>query len=234
MKHVIYIIRHAKASRNLKYQDYERPLSKRGQKDSAKLGEWMRLAGCRPDAVIASNAVRGRHTADIVASALGARSERIRYEQTLYGATVTRWMLQLRNLDEGTVHGVLLVGHNPEMSQLAAKLTGIRGLAMPPGGLVAVQSKVAWKNTGMAARTPSSGLLWSHYPKRYSALRPEIADITIKAAKEASKLLPAEFRSSESQHLLSEGIQVAVSKILNREVEAKKTPGGKGKAKRKQ
>ena len=229
MGKTIYILRHAKARRDYaRYQDYERPLGKKGIRDAGKLGEWMKASGNIPGVVIASNALRGRHTASIVAEITGVSADNISYEQSLYGATVNRWLQKLRRLDGQKVNSVMVVGHNPEIEQLVAKLSGVKRVLVPPCGMVAISSNSSWKMLGTEAKT---SLLWSHYPKRYSELRPETAIITAEAAREAIKCLPPTLRDAEARHSLSESIFAAISKIIGRKEAGSVVPGksrGKG------
>ncbi|MGV0005282.1 MAG: histidine phosphatase family protein [Candidatus Porifericomitaceae bacterium WSBS_2022_MAG_OTU9] len=208
MKHIIYILRHAKSKSGS--SDYERKLSKKGVADAKMLAAWMRQFQHRPDTIISSSAVRGRHTASIMAASLSIGEENVSYVQNLYGATTGRWLQRLRRLDERQVQHVLLVGHNPELELLAAKLAAVTQLQLPPCGMVAIQSRHGWAKLG----TADSTLLCSHYPERYMELRPEFVSITSQAVQAAVACLPAAARGGDAKHLLGEGIYGAIAKIM--------------------
>ena len=68
----LFILRHAKASRpDYPDDDYERPLTKGGAIDAAKVGKYLKRKKLRPDLVLCSGAVRTRATLKLVLGELG-------------------------------------------------------------------------------------------------------------------------------------------------------------------
>ena len=123
----LWLLRHGKAASDAPWggSDKERPLTARGRRDATALGA--RLAGeqavlglegvPRPDLAICSAAIRTRHTADLVAEAMGGRLPVDAY-QALYGADPDLFLQYVREIDEG-VRSALFVGHNPTVFEVA-------------------------------------------------------------------------------------------------------------------
>jgi phosphohistidine phosphatase len=117
----LYLLRHAKASWSDPAQaDIDRPLTERGRRDAANLGEHLRLSGCRPQVVVCSPALRTRQTLDLIATGLGLQA-RAEVDERLYGASAQALWQRVHELPD-TVTEALLVGHNPGMHELAVNL----------------------------------------------------------------------------------------------------------------
>lgn len=106
-----------------------RPLSDKGRQQAARLGGLLAAAGFRPDAVLTSPRLRARETADLVADGLGAA---VRVDPRLGS------YLDLATVDAildgaGRPVRAILVGHDPDFSDLLAGLTGSQGLRMRKG-----------------------------------------------------------------------------------------------------
>ena len=122
----LVLLRHAKAETPGDHPDAERRLTKRGQADSAAAGAWMAAQGLRPDLVLCSPAARTRQTWHAIAMAMAeadseASSPEVRYEPGLYTGGRTEVVDLLRDVPDGT-GTVLVVGHNPTMSEVSTLL----------------------------------------------------------------------------------------------------------------
>ena len=118
----LVILRHAKAERPGAVPDHERRLSARGEADAGAAGAWLAATGRYPDLVLCSSAARTRGTWQRVAAALGgAGTVDVRYEPALYSGGTAELVDLLRQVPPGT-GTVLLIGHNPVLSQLSALL----------------------------------------------------------------------------------------------------------------
>ena len=136
MRHLIYLLRHAKSSWDEpELVDRERPLAKRGRKAVVLLREHFQESGVAPDLVLCSSAVRAIQTLDGVREGLppGARVE---IEAGLYAAGAAALLERLRSVPE-EVGSVMLVGHNPGIEDLAAELIG----GGDPGARTALETK---------------------------------------------------------------------------------------------
>ena len=59
----LMLLRHGKADRHSAGGDRERPLTRRGEEDARRAGEFIRDLGAKPDLAVASNARRARSAA---------------------------------------------------------------------------------------------------------------------------------------------------------------------------
>jgi phosphohistidine phosphatase len=121
--HQLVLLRHAKAEHSTSLEDHLRPLALAGRRQASEVGTGMRAAGIAPDLVLVSSALRTRQTWDLVRVGLGLPADVARVSDELYAAGVRSLIGLLRELDEpaGTV---LVVGHEPTVSQTAAALAG--------------------------------------------------------------------------------------------------------------
>jgi phosphohistidine phosphatase len=118
----LVLLRHAKADRPAGVADTDRPLTDRGHADAAAAGAWLTNQGYVPDLVICSPARRTRQTWHSVAVALaGAGSPTVRYERPLYDETPDELLTLMQSI-ESDFRTVLVIGHNPTVSQLSMLL----------------------------------------------------------------------------------------------------------------
>ena len=122
MKHLI-LMRHASAGPAA--DDRARPLSAAGRGDALRMGralEALAASGFRPEWALVSPALRAQETLAGVHSGLrslaGAETD-----ETLYLASGGQLLARLRRVPEETAQ-LLLVGHNPGLSELAQELVG--------------------------------------------------------------------------------------------------------------
>jgi phosphohistidine phosphatase len=125
----LWLIRHAKAADAEPGQrDFDRPLTRRGQRQCDQLSAWLteRMSDVDVTALV-SPAVRAQQTAD---RALGEWfGGRRREAERIWEASAR----QLTELLEETEGHLALVGHNPGLEQLQALLTG-QVTPLPTGG----------------------------------------------------------------------------------------------------
>lgn len=120
----LILTRHAKSSWDDPLTpDHERPLNERGKRAAADLGQWLASRGYLPQEVLCSDALRTRETYAGIAPALqNAPSPDLK--PSLYHAGPDVMMAVLRHARAETV---MMVGHNPGISEFAARL-----VARPP------------------------------------------------------------------------------------------------------
>lgn len=135
MKRII-LMRHGKAENlELGGEDVDRPLDERGRSQSRNAAMDLQAKGVIADRVLCSKAVRTRQTCDIVCEVLGLSTSMVMYEDDLYLAAPFDIMAHLCALPS-SVNTVMVVGHNPGLSELAASfsrrigLLGTAGMAM--------------------------------------------------------------------------------------------------------
>lgn len=114
------IVRHAHAEpHGRELEDFERRLDKRGRREALAIAERARKLGLLPDHLISSPADRARETAHELAKSLDFPLHRIRHDDRVYLAEQEQLVAILRAVPPAAEH-VLIVGHNPGLSRLAA------------------------------------------------------------------------------------------------------------------
>lgn len=115
----LYLLRHAKAvPPDPRLEDHDRELTVRGMHDAGAMARYMRKNGFMPDLVLSSTAARTRQTAELVLREMEARAD---YRAALYLAEPGK-ILALVQAASNSVAGVMVVGHNPGMEELATLL----------------------------------------------------------------------------------------------------------------
>ena len=110
----IFLVRHAEAAPG--DPDELRPLTEAGRAAARELGE--KLAAHNPDAVVSSPLLRARETAELIARAAGLEPEP--EEKLAPGADVT----DLSAAVSGRGDTIVVVGHQPDCSEIVLALTG--------------------------------------------------------------------------------------------------------------
>lgn len=120
----LLVLRHAKSSwDDPALDDHERPLNARGERDAPRMGRLARKERLPVELIISSDALRARLTARAVADASGYRGE-ILLDPRLYHASAAEILAVLRSAVEHDIATVMIVGHNPGLEDLVARLTG--------------------------------------------------------------------------------------------------------------
>lgn len=119
---VLTVLRHAKSAWPEGVPDRERPLAERGRADAPAAGKWLREREPFFELVLCSPAIRARQTWELVAGEL-TEVPFVRYEERLYDATAGGLLAVTHDLSDAA-RSVLLIGHNPGLSDLVTGLTG--------------------------------------------------------------------------------------------------------------
>ncbi len=143
------IIRHAKAASPDAYaNDFDRPLTKRGHKDAQQISQLAATLEPRIDWVISSTAVRTRETTDWLSKILPA-TPTIQWEESAYLAEADQWLTLLRTAPPEAEH-IAVIGHNPGVSDLVARLAGgaltYLTFHLPTAALATLNLEIFWWN----------------------------------------------------------------------------------------
>ena len=157
------IVRHAKSSwNNPKLSDRERPLNKRGERDAPTMGQRLADAGIRPSLIASSPAVRAWTTARVIAAQMSYPVEFLMRENNLYLASLSGLLDIVAEQDEG-FQSLLIVGHNPGLTNLANFLCPGLTTNLPTAGVVSVNiDQDNWKLHDQ----PKTELALHDYPKK--------------------------------------------------------------------
>jgi phosphohistidine phosphatase len=132
----IYIVRHAiAAERGDEYpDDAVRPLTPDGIDRFRQVARGLAWLDVRVDRILTSPLVRARQTADILADELPGKPQVIETDALVPGATFDELRTHLAEFSRCS--SVALVGHEPGLGELAARLLGMRHpLAFKKGGV---------------------------------------------------------------------------------------------------
>jgi phosphohistidine phosphatase len=125
------LLRHAHAGDAATWSrpDDIRPLTDKGRGQAERLGRLLASAGFVPDAMLTSPRVRAVQTAEIVGDELGVP---VRTDPRL-GSFLDLGVLEAILDDAGAPVRPILVGHDPDFSDLLVLLTGSPGLRLRKG-----------------------------------------------------------------------------------------------------
>ena len=125
---MLWLLRHGDAADGS--PDAERPLTKKGEKQSRDAGQALAALGVKMDACLTSPKLRAADTARLACEPLGIEPQ---LEPKLAGGP-----FDAEALAAGLGENVLLVGHDPDFSMAVHELTGAQA-RMKKGGLAGVE-----------------------------------------------------------------------------------------------
>lgn len=132
----LHFLRHAHAGDPMKWDgdDADRPLSGKGRDQADRLARHLAAIGFQPDVILTSPKARARQTAELVADRLGVR---LTVDERLAGP-VTLAALEGVLADAGDPGRPVIVGHDPDFSDLLALLIGASEIPMRKGAMARV------------------------------------------------------------------------------------------------
>ncbi|HCU36890.1 MAG TPA: phosphohistidine phosphatase SixA [Armatimonadetes bacterium] len=144
----IYFLRHGEAvDAPPGGSDAERELTEKGHRQSAKVAGWLTANKMGFDCIVCSGRKRAQQTAEPVAEALGMQ---IITDGRLSGGWLTVAALADLLEELGAPERVLLVGHEPDFSEMVELLTG-GVIDMKKGALAAVRCDEVRAGEGIVA-----------------------------------------------------------------------------------
>lgn len=131
-KKELLLFRHAQAGAGSPTgRDFDRILTEFGRSQPEPAGLAIVSAGFSPQLVLCSSSARTRETLALLQlSELCANAE-IQFSDALYECTTRQVLMELASVDE-SIERVLLLGHNPSLSDLATALTH-KSVGLSPG-----------------------------------------------------------------------------------------------------
>jgi phosphohistidine phosphatase SixA len=132
----LHLLRHAHAGDAFEWSgpDERRPLSEKGEKQADRLGRFLASVGFAPDAIITSPKVRAVQTAEIVAGRLGVPVVVDTRLAGGFGLQAVEAMLH----EVGDPIRPVLVGHDPDFTDLVEVLTGSSAVTMKKGAIIRI------------------------------------------------------------------------------------------------
>lgn len=130
----LLLIRHAKATHDTGYEDFERPLKKSGLTDAAMIAARLREDGIVPQIIVTSPALRAQSTANVMAEHLSLAQPQT--EMKIYDASQAALLAVVESLPD-KYDFIALAGHNPGFSELLAYLTeNVRNMETSAAALI--------------------------------------------------------------------------------------------------
>lgn len=116
-------MRHAKSDWSTPAaSDFDRPLSRRGDRDAPRMAAWLAEQALAPDLLLSSPALRTKQTVLAVAEKLSIPEREIVWEPEIYEASLDQ-LLDVLDRYASAAGNVLLVGHNPGLDYLVEYLS---------------------------------------------------------------------------------------------------------------
>ena len=127
----LVLVRHAIAEpRGDEFADRDRPLTAKGRRRMGRAARGLAVLGVRCDVIVSSPVLRARQTAEILLKALTPERSQIVYLDALSpDGEPERLLDTLRQLDPPARH-IVLVGHEPDLGNLAGEWLGGPGGSM--------------------------------------------------------------------------------------------------------
>lgn len=124
MTRKLFLVRHAQPHNDQQYKsDKERELMPEGFLQAAALGKYLNQSNYSIDLIVASDSVRTNTTANLIASTLNYPTPQIILKEKIYTGGLPD-LLAIMNEIPDTVQHLLIVGHNPTISELNSYLIG--------------------------------------------------------------------------------------------------------------
>jgi phosphohistidine phosphatase len=160
---LLILARHAKSSWDYpELEDFERPLNFRGRQDAPKMAAKLAQLKIKPDLIWSSPAIRAVLTARIYARALHYPLNEIHYSEALYSDEAAALVTYIKRTPN-TFAQILLMGHNPVMTELVNDLVQDTIENIPTGGVIGVAFKIT---TWQALKSHSGMVQFFEFPKK--------------------------------------------------------------------
>ena len=148
---LLYFLRHGEADwPDWKKPDDERPLTKYGKNEMRQVAAFLKRVKAKPDLIVTSPLPRAFQTAEIAAESLKIKCR----EDKLLAPGFDRADLE-RLLKKYPEESLMIVGHEPDFSEIISGLTGA-SLKFSKAGIALVDLNRSWR---------SGRLLWLVPPK---------------------------------------------------------------------
>lgn len=132
----LYIMRHAqKDESDLTIDDYDIPLTKKGQEDALKISKEL-AKDSNIDLIVSSPAKRTKMTSEILAKELNY-TKNIMYNEVIYMSFLNE-LIETISYTFDTVNSMVVIGHNPSLTALAVTFVDFKE-KMQMGSLVYIE-----------------------------------------------------------------------------------------------
>lgn len=159
----LILLRHAKSSwSDPTLDDFDRPLNKRGRRDAPFMAKLFKNKNIIPDIIISSPSERTKLTITEFIETLNYDKRNLRWDKQLYLASATKLLGIIKNLNEN-YSTIMIVGHNPGLTDLQNILCKDKIDNIPTCGLVCMKTHFNWKDI----EADCFELEFFEYPKKH-------------------------------------------------------------------
>jgi phosphohistidine phosphatase len=142
-KRTLVLMRHAKSDWSGDETDLERPIAARGRRQAKEAGQWLDEHLADLDFVVTSPAKRARSTWQVAGGECRHRPI-VETDERIYRLEDRDLLAVLRDIDDD-ISSTLLVGHNPGLDELVARLSGER-VDMVTSSLAVLRFSGRWRD----------------------------------------------------------------------------------------
>jgi len=142
----LILVRHAKSSwKDTALNDIQRPLNKRGNKDAPKMGQYMAEHKIHPEVIYSSSGLRALTTARLISVKIGIQPMDIIIDDNIY-TFVLEDLLNVIKALKNKFEKVMIIGHNPAITELVNYLSGSKIDNVPTCGVAVLRFSInSWK-----------------------------------------------------------------------------------------
>jgi len=156
MSKTVLLFRHGKSDAGLLGgTDHDRTLNERGRVEVGLVGDACTKHALSIDLIVCSTAVRTYSTAVLFAERFGYDLDRIRLESALYLAEPTAYVdaiIQHSQIEQGANDSIMLVGHNPGISELASAWAS-SAVSLPTAALAHIELAIHdWQDLSLSSK----------------------------------------------------------------------------------
>ncbi|MCK5775462.1 MAG: histidine phosphatase family protein [Bacteroidales bacterium] len=148
----VFLMRHGKAEDGFDKPDFERNLQAKGERKTLKIAEFLSAKNIKPELILSSAANRTMQTSAIIAHTLKTSENAIIKTPSLYLASADQMLDEIYALDDH-IDEIMIVGHNPGISSLAAYLSHSDIAWLSTSAIVGVELETEkWNDLDLAAK----------------------------------------------------------------------------------
>ena len=148
----VFLMRHGKAEDGFNKPDYERNLQAKGEKKTTKIAAFLLAQNIKPQLILSSAANRTIQTSEIIAQQLKISEDAIIKTKLLYLASANQMLDEIYALDDHIAE-IMIVGHNPGISNLAAYLSNSDIAWLSTSAIVAIELETEkWNDLDLASK----------------------------------------------------------------------------------
>lgn len=148
----LYIVRHAKSSWDFPdLPDIDRPIIEKGINNTKKIATELRNKNIFVDLMICSHAKRARETSKIIAAGINYPIEKIEISKNIYEVSDDDIFDVINEADDNKI-SLMIIGHNPTLTQFANRFLEEQIEILPTSGVVAISFETnSWLEISKAA-----------------------------------------------------------------------------------